>query len=91
MERKSVVMVRWKRNNKWEAYSSLTGFCARHREYETYCIYNKWVGGVFEDYQLELRRVPFVPHPLKTRKGNLKRAKPGPKRGSKRAPRKEAQ
>lgn len=79
MERKSVVMVRWKRNDKWEAYSSLAGFCARHRAYEPYRIYNKRVSGIYEDFQLELRRVPFIPHPLKTRRGGIKRAKPGPK------------
>lgn len=91
MERKSVVLVHWKYTDKWEAYSSLRGFCARHRAYETWRIYSRWENGVFSDYKIELRRVPFVLHPLKTRRGNLKRAKPGPKRGSKRAPRKEAQ
>lgn len=80
MERRSVVMVRWKRNDKWEAYSSLVGFCARHRAYETFRIYNRWDKGIYEDYQLELRRVPFIPNPFKTRRGGIKRAKPGPKR-----------
>jgi hypothetical protein len=31
------------------------------------------------DFQIELRRVPFILNPYKTRRGNLKRAKPGPK------------
>lgn len=91
MERKSVVMVRWKRNDKWEAYSSLAAFCATWPQYSRHRIYNNMDDGKFTDYALELRRVTFRLNPYKTRRGGLKRAKPGPKRGSKRAPRKEAQ
>lgn len=31
---------------------------------------------------IELRRVAFVPNPYKTRRGGMKRAKPGPRRGA---------
>ncbi len=86
MERKSVVMVRWLSRDKWEAYSSLVGFCARHREYSPPRIYSRWDAGVYKDMRIELRRVPFILNPYKTRRGNLKRAKPGPKGPRKKAP-----
>lgn len=91
MERKSVIVVRWKGKNKWEVYSSMRAFGARNLQYGLHRIYSKWQNAIYEDTYMELRRVKFTPHPLKTRKGNLKRAKPGPKRGSKRTPRKEVQ
>lgn len=80
MERKSVVLVRWVRGDKWEAYSSLRAFVSHHRQYETHRIYSRWTDGVYADHALELRRVPFLLNTHKTRRGNLKRAKPGPKR-----------
>lgn len=85
MERKSVIIVRWKakgtgKKDKWEAYGSLTAFCATHRQYETHRIYRHWEDRTFQDFLMELRRVPLKLNPYKTRKGNLKRAKPGPKR-----------
>lgn len=80
MERKSVVVVRWFNGDKWETYSSLVAFCARHPEYPRHLIYNRWCGGIYRDHALELRRCMFRPHPLKTRRGGLPRLKPGPKR-----------
>lgn len=79
MERKSCIVVRWKRNGKLEAYSSLVAFCSRHDSYTTSKIYQRWVNGVYSDYRLELQRVPFVLNKRKTRRGNLPRVKPGPK------------
>lgn len=80
MERKSAVVVRWKRTGLWECYSSLAAFCARHPYYPRHLIYRRRVGDTFADHVLELRRVRWVPHPLKTRRGKLPRAKPGPRR-----------
>ena len=79
MERKSVVMVTWRKGSKVEAYSSLVGFCARHPQYAPHRIYNRLKDGIYVDLHLELRRVPFLLNPYKTRRGGLKRAKPGPK------------
>lgn len=80
MERKSVVMVRWKSTGRTEAYSSMVAFCAAHPQYTRHRIYNSMKGGTYADHALELRRVPFRPNPYKTRRGGLKRAKPGPRR-----------
>lgn len=79
MERKSVIMVRWKRTGKVESYSSLVAFCAAHPAYTRHRIYNSLVDGTYMDNKVELRRVPFHLNPYKTRRGGLKRAKPGPK------------
>lgn len=81
MDRKSVIVVRWKnrRKNKVEAYGSLVAFCATHQQYTRNSIYLRMVEGVFSDHALELQRVPFRLNPKKTRRGNLPRVKPGPK------------
>lgn len=78
VERKSVIMVRWKNTGKWQAYSSLVAFCSRNAAYTTDYIYNRWKAGVYGDYRLELRRVPFVMNKMKTRRGGVRREKPGP-------------
>lgn len=79
MERKSVVVVTWRSTNRVEAYSSLVGFCAKHPQYAPHRIYSRWKDSIYVDFRIELRRVPFVHNPFKTRRGGLKRAKPGPK------------
>lgn len=82
MERKTVVVVRWKKGGVVETYSSLVAFCAHHPEYPRHLIYNRWCGGVYQDDVLELRRSMFFQHPLKTRRGNLPRYKQGrPRKG----------
>lgn len=80
MERKSVIVVRWTRSGKVEAYSSLVAFCARHPQYSRHRIYTYMEDGIFADHALELRRAPFIMNPYKTRRGGIKRAKPGPRR-----------
>ncbi len=78
-ERKTVVVVRWKKKDVWEAWSSLTAFCNAHPAYPRYHIYNRTKNGVFEHYAFELRRVQFKLNPIIARKGGLRRNKPGPK------------
>lgn len=82
MDRKSVVMVRWLNTGRVEAYSSLVGFCASNPQYAPHRIYAKWEHGIFRDFLIELRRVPFIPNPYRTRRGGQKRAKPGPRRSA---------
>lgn len=77
MERKTVIVVRW-RTGELETYSSLVAFCAAHPQYTRHRIYNNWAGGIYTDHVVELRRVPFRLNPYKTRRGGLKRTKPGP-------------
>lgn len=79
MERKSVVVVKWRSTGKVEAYSSLVGFCASHPQYAPHRIYSRMKDGIYVDFRVELRRAPFVHNPYKTRRGGIKRAKPGPK------------
>lgn len=80
MERKTVVMVLWRSTGRMEAYSSLTGFCAAHPQYAPHRIYARWNNGIYVDFRIELRRVPFRHNPYKTRRDGLKRTRPGPRR-----------
>lgn len=79
MERKSVVLVKWLRKGQYEAWSSLSAFVNTHQGYTRAIIYNNATDGVFSDGVIELRRIPFRLNPVKTKRGNIKRAKPGPK------------
>ena len=78
-ERKTVIMVRWKKHDRWEAWSSLTAFCNAFPGYPRSYIYNRCKDGVFDHYNFELRRVPFKLNPIVARKGGIRRYKPGPK------------
>lgn len=79
MERKTVVLVYWKCTRRYESYSSLESFIHRNKQYSRHRIYGGQRNGIYSDHAIELRRVFFLPHPLKTRRGRLPRYKPGPK------------
>lgn len=79
MSRKSCVVVRWKKNDSWEAWSSVAAFSSFHDRYPARYIYNRMVDGRFDHYRFELRRVEWRNSPVRLRVKGLARRKPGPK------------
>jgi hypothetical protein len=72
-------MVRYKKDDRWEAWSSLAAFSSAHPKYPAHYIRRRTVDGVFNHYLFELRRVPWKLNPIKPRRGGIKRIKSGPK------------
>lgn len=85
MPRKTCVVVRWKKNDQWEAWSSVAAFSSFNPGYPARYIHNRMVDGKWENYRLELRRVEWRNSPVRLRIKGLARRKPGPK-----GPRKKA-
>ncbi len=46
MSRKCVVMVRWKKCDEWQAWSSLATFCSMHPRYPRQHIYTRCKDGL---------------------------------------------
>ena len=79
MSRKTCVVARWKKDDRWEAWSSLAAFSSFNPRYPVRYIERRTVNGVFENYRLELRRVEWRNSPVRLRVKGIARRKPGPK------------
>lgn len=81
MERKTVILVYWKATRRYETYSSLASFCSHHPAWPRHVLYQRQRDGIYSDAVVELRRVKFNLNTRKTRRGGIRRWKPGPPRG----------
>jgi hypothetical protein len=73
------VVVRWKKSDQWEAWSSVAAFSSFHAAYPARFIYNRMRHGKFDHYRFELRRVEWRHSPVRLRIKGMARRKPGPK------------
>lgn len=80
MERKTVILVYWKATRRYETYSSLAAFCAHNPAWPRHLIYQRQRNAIYSDAAIELRRVMFNLNTKKTRRGGIRRWKPGPQR-----------
>jgi hypothetical protein len=79
MSRKTCIVVRWKKTDEWQAWSSLAAFSSFYPGYPEHFIRRRTVDGKFENYRLELRRVDWYNSPVRLRIKGIARKKPGPK------------